>query len=143
MGKDTRLTSAEIAFARLQEMANDVSRSNTERVNQTQKISTRTTVHHIDIAGHLLEAVRMACGDLPADASSRLRALLLVIRALCATEVEKEFHDLIEAAAIACLPPMKSGALQTLLRAASGKLAEARTTARSRRERGRDLSKLS
>jgi hypothetical protein len=27
MGKDTRLTSAEIAFARLQEMANDVSRS--------------------------------------------------------------------------------------------------------------------
>jgi hypothetical protein len=126
MCKDTRLTSAEIAFARLQEMANDVSRSKTEDVDQARMTSVRATMRDIDIAGHLLEAVRMACGDLPQDASSRLRALLLVMRALCATGVEKEFHDLIEAASIACLPPMKNGALQTLLRAASGKLAEAR-----------------
>jgi hypothetical protein len=96
--------------------------------------SVRATMRDIDIAGHLLEAVRMACGDLPQDASSRLRALLLVMRALCATGVEKEFHDLIEAASIAW--PMKNGALQTLLRAASGKLAEARVRVEGGNEAG-------
>ena len=136
MAKDTRLTSAEIAFARLQEMANDVSRSKTEGANQARMTSARAAMRDIDIADHLLEAVRMACGDLPPDASRRLRTLLLVIRALSATGVEKEFHDLIEAASIACLPPVKSGALLTLLRAASGKLAEARARVEGENEAG-------
>jgi hypothetical protein len=126
--KNTRLTSAEIALARLREMADDVGLSKTESVNQAPVKPLRAIVRDLDIASDLLEAARMACGDLPPDASSRLRTLLLVVRGLCATGVERDFHDLIEAASIACLPPKKSGALQMLLRVASGKLDEARAS---------------
>jgi len=130
--KNTRLTSAEIALARLREMANDVGLSKTQSENQAPKKPLRAIVRDLDIASDLLEAARMACGDLPADASSRLRTLLLVVRGLCATGVERDFHDLIEAASIACLPPKKSGALQMLLRVASGRLDEARASAEGR-----------
>ena len=126
--KNTRLTSAEIALARLREMANDVGLSKTQSENQAPEKSLRANVRDLDIASDLLEAARMACGDLPPDASSRLRTLLLVVRGLCGTGVERDFHDLIEAASIACLPPKKSGALQMLLRVASGKLDEARAS---------------
>ena len=60
--KNTRLTSAEIALARLREMANDVGLSKTQSENQAPEKSLRANVRDLDIASDLLEAARMACG---------------------------------------------------------------------------------
>jgi hypothetical protein len=77
----------------------------------------------------------MACSDLPPDARSPLRTLLLVITMLCkpGSRIERDIQDLIEVATMACaeLPPEKSSALRTLLRFASRKLSEVGTVARN------------
>ena len=56
MEKNSRLTSAEIALARLREMANDVGRSKTESVDQAPEKPLRAIVRDLDIASDLLEA---------------------------------------------------------------------------------------
>ena len=70
----------------------------------------------------------MACSDLPPDARSALRTLLLVIAMLCkeGSRIERDIQDLISAASMACaeLPPEKGSALRTLLRIASRELSD-------------------
>lgn len=128
---DTRLGSAEVAFGRLREMARDVGPAEIEAVSQAQKTpsSVGAAANEIEIVSNLLEAAKMACGDLPSKAIAPLRTLLTVIKTLYATApgLERDIRDLIEAASMACvdLPSRESGALRTLLRVASGKLGEA------------------
>jgi hypothetical protein len=132
--RDTQLGSADVAFGRLWEMARDTSPPRAEAVNQAQ--TTPLDVRpEIEVVGDLLMAARMARSDLPLDARSPLRTLLLVIAMLCKPEsrIEKDIQDLIEVAAMACaeLPPEKGSALRTLLRFVSRKLSEIGTVARN------------
>jgi hypothetical protein len=129
---ETLLRNVEVEFARLMEKAPYGGPTKTEAVNQAQRAppSVREAVSEIEIVCHLLEAARMACGDLPPDASGPMRTLLSVTRMLCATApgLVTDIRDLIEAASMACgeLPPKEGGALRTLLRVAAGKLGEAK-----------------
>jgi hypothetical protein len=130
--KDTQFASANVALERLLEMAREAGSPKAEAVNQVQ--STPPGVRpEIEVVGDLLMAARMACSDLPPDASSPLRVLLLVIALLCesGSRIERDIQDLISAASMACgeLPPEERGALRTLLRVASGNLGEADTAA--------------
>jgi hypothetical protein len=105
-----------------------------EAVNQAQ--TTPSSVRpDIEAVGDLLMAARMACSDLPPDARSPLRTLLLVITMLCkpGSRIERDIQDLIEVAAMACaeLPPEKGSALRTLLRFASRRISEVGTVARN------------
>ena len=132
--KDTQLRSADVAFGRLWEMARDAGPPKVEAVNQAQ--TTPSSVRpDIEAVGDLLMAARMACSDLPPDARSPLRTLLLVITMLCKPEsrIERDIQDLIEVAAMACaeLPPEKGSALRTLLRFASRRISEVGTVARN------------
>jgi hypothetical protein len=132
--RDTQLGSADVAFGRLWEMTRDAGTSKAEAVNQAQ--STPLDVRpEIEVVGNLLVAARMACSDLPPDARSPLRTLLLVITVLCkpGSRIERDIQDLIGVASMACaeLPPEKSSALRTLLRFASRKLTEAGTVTRN------------
>ena len=72
----------------------------------------REAADEIETVGELLEAGKMACGDLPSDASGPLRTLLSVIKEkLRAAGLERDeigtVRELIEAASMACvdLPP--------------------------------------
>jgi hypothetical protein len=132
--RHTELGSADVSFGRLWEMARDAGPPKAEAVNQAQ--TTPLGVRpEIEVVGDLLMAARMACSDLPPDARSPLRTLLLVITMLCkpGSRIERDIRDLIEVAAMACaeLPPEKGRALRTLLRFASGKLSEVGTVARN------------
>ena len=122
--RDTQLGSAHVAIERLWEMARDPSPVRAEAVNKAQ-----TTRPEIEIVGDLLTVAKMACSDLPPDARSALRTLLLVITMLCkpGSSIDTDIQDLIEAASMACaeLPREKGSALRTLLRVASQKLSEA------------------
>jgi hypothetical protein len=127
------LAKQEIEFARFLEKGHDVSPAKTEAVNQARKtpLGVREAADEIETVGQLLEAAKMACGDLPSDAIAPLRTLLSVIKMVCATGsgLERDVRELIEAASMACvdLPPREARALRTLLRVASGKLGEAKT----------------
>ena len=137
---ETLLRNVEVEFARLLERAHVGGPTKTEAVNQVQRTppSGSEAVREIEIVGNLLDAARMACGDLPPDASGPLRTLLSVTRMLCATApgLERDVRDLIEAASMACgeLPPKERGALRTLLRVASGKLGEAKSEIEARND---------
>jgi hypothetical protein len=126
------LAKQEIEFARFLEKGHDVSPAKTEAVNQARKtpLGVREAADEIETVGQLLEAAKMACGDLPSDAIGPLRTLLSVIMVLCAAGPghERDIRELIEAASMACvdLPPREARALRTLLRVASGKLGEAK-----------------
>jgi hypothetical protein len=131
---ETLLRNVEVEFAQLMmEAGQNGGPTKTEAVNQAQRAppSVREAVSEIEIVGNLLDAARMACGDLPPEASGPLRTLLSVTRMLCATapRLERDVRDLIEAASMACgeLPPTERGALRTLLRVASGKLGETKS----------------
>jgi hypothetical protein len=122
---DTRLGSAEVAFDRLREMLRDVGPAKTEAVNQDQRTSTSVgaAVNESEIVGNLLEAAKMACGDLrDPGAIGPLRTLLSIIKALYETapRLERDIRDLIEVASMACadLRPKDGRALRTLLRVA-------------------------
>jgi hypothetical protein len=132
--KDTQFASANVALERLLEMAREAGSPKAEAVNQVQ--STPPGVRpEIEVVGDLLMAARMACSDLPPDASSPLRVLLLVIALLCesGSRIERDIQDLISAASMACgeLPREKASALRTLLRFASRKLTEVGTATRN------------
>jgi hypothetical protein len=103
----------------------------TEAVNQARKtpLGVREAADEIETVGQLLEAAKMACGDLPSDAIAPLRTLLSVIKMVCATGpgLERDVRELIEAASMACVDPREARALRALLRVASGKLGEAKT----------------
>jgi hypothetical protein len=126
------LAKQEIEFARFLEKGHEVSPAKTEAVNQARKtpLGVREAADEIETVGQLLEAAKMACGDLPSDAIGPLRTLLSVIMVLCAAGPghERDVRELIEAASMACvnLPPREASALRTLLRVASGKLGEAK-----------------
>jgi len=132
--RDTQLGSADVAFGRLWEMARDAGPPKAEAVNQAQSTSLDVRPE-IEVVGDLLTAARMACSDLPPDARSPLRTLLLVITMLCkpGSRIERDIQDLIEVATMACaeLPLEKGRALRTLLRFASRKLSEVGTVARN------------
>jgi hypothetical protein len=139
---ETLLGNVEVEFARLMKMADDGGPTKTEAATHAQRAppSVRVAVNEIEIVGNLLDAARMACGDLPPEASGPLRTLLSVTRMLCATApgLERDVRDLIEAASMACgeLPPKERGALRTLLRVASGKLGEAKSAIEARNDTG-------
>ena len=126
------LTKQEIEFARFLEKGHEVSPAKTEAVNQARKtpLGVREAADEIETVGQLLEAAKMACGDLSSDAIGPLRTLLSVIMVLCAAGPghERDVRELIEAASMACvdLPPREARALRTLLRVASGKLGVAK-----------------
>ena len=128
-----QLENAEVDFARLMEKARYGGPTKTEAVNQAQREppSVGEAVNKIEIVGNLLDAARMACGDLPPDKRGPLRTLLSVTRMLCATApgLKRDVCDLIEVASMACgeLPPKEGGVLRTLLRVASGMLGEAKS----------------
>jgi hypothetical protein len=125
-------TKQEIEFARFLEKGHEVSPAKTEAVNQARKtpLGVREAADEIETVGQLLEAAKMACGDLSSDAIGPLRTLLSVIMVLCAAGPghERDVRELIEAASMACvdLPPREARALRTLLRVASGKLGVAK-----------------
>jgi hypothetical protein len=132
--KDTQYPSANVALERLLEMAREAGLPKSEAVNQAH--TTPSGVRpQIEVVADLLMAARMACSDLPLDARSPLRTLLLVITILCkpGSRIERDIQDLIEVAAMACaeLPPEKGSALRTLLRFASRKISEVGTVARN------------
>jgi hypothetical protein len=137
---ETLLRNVEVEFARLMEKASYGGPAKTEAVNQAQRAPPRVreAVGEIEIVGNLLDATRMACGDLPPDASGPLRTLLSVTRMLWATApgLESDVRHLIEAASMACseLPAKEAGALRTLLRIASGMLGEAKSGIEARNE---------
>ena len=80
--KDTQLPSANVALERLLEMAREAGLPKSEAVNQAH--TTPSGVRpQIEVVADLLMAARMACSDLPPDARSALRTLLLVIAMLC------------------------------------------------------------
>jgi hypothetical protein len=126
------LAKQEIEFARFLEKGHDVSPAKPGAVNQARRapLGVREAADEIETVGQLLEAAKMACGDLPSDAIGPLRTLLSVIKMLCATGpgLERDVRELIEAASMACvdLPSREARALRTLLRVASGKLGEAK-----------------
>ena len=64
------LAKQEIEFARFLEKGHDVSPAKTEAVNQARKtpLGVREAADEIETVGQLLEAAKMACGDLPSDA---------------------------------------------------------------------------
>lgn len=130
--KEVLLARGENEFARFLEKGHEVSPTKPEEVNQARKtpLGVREAIDEIETVGQLLEAAKMACGDLPSDAIGPLRTLLSVIKMLCATGpgLERDVRELIEAASMACvdLPPREARALRTLLRVASGKLGEAK-----------------
>ena len=127
------LAKQEIEFARFLEKGHEVSPAKTEAVNQARKtpLGVREAADEIETVSQLLEAAKMACGDLSSDAIGPLRTLLSVVMVLCAAGPghERDVRELIEAASMACveLPPREARALRTLLRVASGKLGEAKT----------------
>jgi hypothetical protein len=130
--KEALLAKQENEFARFLEKSHNVSPTRPEAVNPAREtpLSVREPVDAIETVGQLLEAAKMACGDLPSDAIGPLRTLLSVIKMLCMTGpgLERDVRELIEAASMACadLPPREARALRTLLRVASGKLGEAK-----------------
>src|SRR5271165_1046800 len=138
--KEALLARGETEFARFLEKGHDVSPAKTEAVNQARKtpLGVREAVDESETVGQLLEAAKMACGDLPSDAIGPLRTLLSVIKMLCATGpgLERDVRELIEAASMACvdLPPREARALRTLLRVASGKLGEAKAGIEARND---------
>jgi hypothetical protein len=80
--KDTQYPSANVALERLLEMAGEAGLPKSEAVNQAH--TTPSGVRpQIEVVADLLMAARMACSDLPPDARSALRTLLLVIAMLC------------------------------------------------------------
>ena len=134
------LARGENEFARFLEKGHDVSPTRPEAVNPAREtpLGVREPVDEIETVGQLLEAAKMACGDLPSDAIGPLRTLLSVIKMLCATGpgLETDVRELIEAASMACvdLPPREARALRTLLRVASGKLGEAKAGVEARND---------
>ena len=138
--KEALLAKPEIEFARFLEKGHDVSPTKPEAVNPARETppGVREPVDEIETVGQLLEAAKMACGDLPSDAIGPLRTLLSVIKMLCATGpgLERDVRELIEAASMACvdLPPREARALRTLLRVASGKLGEAKAGIEARND---------
>jgi hypothetical protein len=134
------LARGENEFARFLEKGHDVSPTRPEAVNPAREtpLGVREPVDEIETVGQLLEAAKMACGDLPSDAIGPLRTLLSVIKMLCATGpgLERDVRELIEAASMACvdLPPREGAALRTLLRIASGKLGEAKAVIEARKD---------
>jgi hypothetical protein len=130
--KEALLAKQEIEFARFLEKGHDVSPTKPEAVNPAREtpLGVREPVDEIETVGQLLEATKMACGDLPSDAIGPLRTLLSVIKMVCATGpgLERDVRELIEAASMACvdLPPREARALRTLLRAPQGSLARPR-----------------
>jgi hypothetical protein len=127
------LANVEVEFARLMEKTQYGGPTKTEAVNQAQRAppSVGEAVNEIETVGNLLDAARMACGDLPPDERGPLRTLLSVTRMICATApgLKRDVRDLIEVASMACgeLPPKECGVLRTLLRVASGMLGEAKS----------------
>ena len=123
------LARGENEFARFLEKGHDVSPTRPEAVNQARKtpLGVPEAVDESETVGQLLEAAKMACGDLPSDAIGPLRTLLSVIKMLCATGpgLERDVRELIEAASMACvdLPPREARALRTLLASPQGSLA--------------------
>jgi hypothetical protein len=138
--KEALLAKQEIEFARFLEKGHDVSPTKPEAVNPAREtpLGVREPVDEIETVGQLLEAAKMACGDLPSDAIGPLRTLLSVIKMVCATGpgLERDVRELIEAASMACvdLPPREARALRTLLRVASGKLGEAKAGIEARND---------
>jgi uncharacterized membrane protein len=132
--KDIQPASRSVAYERLWEMARDPSPIKAEAVNQAQTKPLGVGAD-IEIVGDLLVAARMACSDLPPDARSALRTILLVITMLCkpGSRIDRDVQDLIEVTSMACaeLPHEKGRALRTLLRIASRKLSEVATAARN------------
>jgi len=132
--KDVQFAGAKVAYERLSEMTRDPSPIRAEAVNQAQT-KTPGVRADIEIVGDLLVVARMACSDLPSDARSALRTILLVITMLCksGSRIDRDVHDLIEVTSMACaeLPHEKGRALRTLLRIASRKLSELGTAARN------------
>jgi hypothetical protein len=131
--KDTQYPSANVVLERLLETAREAGLPKSEAVNQAH--TTPSGVRpHIEVVADLLMAARMACSDLPPDARSALRTLLLVIAMLCkeGTRIERDIQDLISAASMACaeLPREKGSALRTLLRIASRELSDVPTATR-------------
>jgi hypothetical protein len=118
------LAKEEIDFARFLEKGHDAGPIKPEAVNQLPKTPlVREAAEEIETVGELLDAAKMACGDLPSDASGPLRTLLSVIKEkLGAAGLERDeietVHQLIEAASMACvdLPPRQGRAMRTLLR---------------------------
>jgi len=68
--KEALLARGETEFARFLEKGHDVSPAKTEAVNQARKtpLGVREAVDESETVGQLLEAAKMACGDLPSDA---------------------------------------------------------------------------
>jgi len=131
--KDTQYPSANVALERLLDMAREAGLPKSEAVNQAH--TTPSGVRpQIEVVADLLMAARMACSDLPPDARSALRTLLLVIAMLCreGSRIERDIQDLISAASMACgeLPREKGSALRTLLRIASRELSDVPTATR-------------
>jgi len=94
--KDIQFASANVALERLLKMACEAGLSKSEAVYQAQPTPSGVCPQ-IEVVADLLMAARMACSDLPSDARSALRTLLLVIAMLCkeGSRIERDVQDLL------------------------------------------------